>query len=714
MDSGSAGARWKGLRTKPRVSNWFAGTAIAVAVGLVLVLVLLLTGALLDSADDLVTVFLARRGGGGAGGLVAGQAGAGRAGPGRGRRARTDRPRAPRRAHARAEDARPAGAGAHRRAPVGAASCAARWRGMHKQQGTLAQTGDVRELVLQTAVQLVEAERGLLLSRRDMDNDGDFDMVCQTGFENDATHSAVAQEFAGKVLRRDETVREDDSRQLRGEGRNPADDEIHNLLAIPIFIQDDFEGVVLCANRDGGFEDLDDDVLLALGDHAGAVLENGRLQGEMRSTYMAIVRMLAEAIEAKDPATRLHSEDVAEYVRAVADGPGAGAAAARGAADRLAAARRGQDRRVRADPAQAGPADAGRARRDAAAREDRLPPGAPGARAARHRVGGAAPPRALGRRRLPRRAGRRPDPAGRARDLRGRRVQRHDIGAPVPRGHEPRGGVRRAASAAPASSSTPGWWRCSWSRYALHPPGSARRRASWRARWTTPRCSAQLEPGEPVVGYGPSGAVDNLTLLYAHRHLHEQAARLAEESELAGVPYAVLLVELSDAHRDQRARGLRGRRPRHRGGGPGGLGRGRPGARDRLPLRRAAAGRAGAGRSPARGPRRWAATWSARWRPTGPPCARPPPSGAPAIRPPRRSAAPGWHWPARPCRRRHRPSDASYRRGRCAAPSPSACCCSASTPPPSGWTRSATPSTRATSRTTCWPPSRSWTTTTST
>ena len=143
---------------------------------------------------------------------------------------------------------------------------------LHQQQGALAHTGDVRELVLQTAVKLVEADRGLLLSRRDDDNDGDFDMACQTGFESDATHSAVAQEFAGKVLRRDETVREDDSRQLRGEGRNPADDEIDNLLAIPIFIQDDFEGVVLCANREGGFEDLDDDVLLALGDHAGAVL----------------------------------------------------------------------------------------------------------------------------------------------------------------------------------------------------------------------------------------------------------------------------------------------------------------------------------------------------------------------------------------------------------------------------------------------------------
>ena len=100
-------------------------------------------------------------------------------------------------------------------------------------------------------------------------------MACQQGFENDATHSAVAQEFGGRVLKNDETVREDDSSKLRGEGRNEADDEIHNLLAVPIYIQDEFEGVVVLANRDGGYEELDDDVLLALGDHAAPCWRTG-------------------------------------------------------------------------------------------------------------------------------------------------------------------------------------------------------------------------------------------------------------------------------------------------------------------------------------------------------------------------------------------------------------------------------------------------------
>jgi diguanylate cyclase (GGDEF)-like protein len=74
----------------------------------------------------------------------------------------------------------------------------------------------------------------------------------------------------------------------------------------------------VCANRPGGFQEYEDDVLLALGDHAGSVLHNSRLRGELRSSYLATVGMLADAIAAKDPFVGGHSEEVATYVGAVA------------------------------------------------------------------------------------------------------------------------------------------------------------------------------------------------------------------------------------------------------------------------------------------------------------------------------------------------------------------------------------------------------------
>jgi diguanylate cyclase (GGDEF)-like protein len=174
--------------------------------------------------------------------------------------------------------------------------------------------GDLRELVLEVAMRLSQAKRGLLLSKRDADNDGRLDLVCHSGFRNDPADSSVAQRFAERVLERDEIVRED----APGDGVSAADDEIDSLVAIPVYMNDGFEGVVVCANRRGGFEELDDDVLLALGDHAGAVLENHRLQGRVRSSYLAVIGLLADAVESTDPFVDLHSVEVSEYMERVA------------------------------------------------------------------------------------------------------------------------------------------------------------------------------------------------------------------------------------------------------------------------------------------------------------------------------------------------------------------------------------------------------------
>jgi diguanylate cyclase (GGDEF)-like protein len=191
---------------------------------------------------------------------------------------------------------------------------------MHRERGDLAAMDDIRDLVLRMAVVLVEAGGGILLSRADEDGDGSpLDVVAHEGFDNDPTGSAVATHFASQVIEADKTLREDDSRSIQREGRTEADEEIDNLVAIPIYIADDFHGVVVCVNREGGFEECDDEILLALGDHAGAVLENQRLHGALRTSYLSTVAMLAEVIEAKDPFLRGHSDEVSRYVSAVAD-----------------------------------------------------------------------------------------------------------------------------------------------------------------------------------------------------------------------------------------------------------------------------------------------------------------------------------------------------------------------------------------------------------
>ena len=188
------------------------------------------------------------------------------------------------------------------------------------ERGPLGRTDDVPQLILRLATSLLEAEKGLLLSRRDRDHDGDLDLLAAEGFGEDPEHSPLAQRFAKQVIERDTTLREDAPAQDEGgASAHAADQEIENLVAIPFYVHDDFDGVVVCANRDGGFEELDDETLVALGDQAGSLLDNARLRGELRGAYVSTVSLLAEALEAKDPFLRGHSEEVSDYVAAVAE-----------------------------------------------------------------------------------------------------------------------------------------------------------------------------------------------------------------------------------------------------------------------------------------------------------------------------------------------------------------------------------------------------------
>ena len=181
-------------------------------------------------------------------------------------------------------------------------------------RGALGDTSDTAALILRTALSLLEAEKGLLLSRKDEDSDGDLDLLAAEGFEHDPEHSAVAQRFAREVIAQDETLRENDVHA----DATPSDREIRNLVAIPIYVRDRFSGVVVACNRDGGFDEHDDEVLLSLGDHAGAILQNARLHGALRGAYLATVGVLADAVSFKDTAVRTHSDQVARYVLSVA------------------------------------------------------------------------------------------------------------------------------------------------------------------------------------------------------------------------------------------------------------------------------------------------------------------------------------------------------------------------------------------------------------
>ena len=260
--------------------------------------------------------------------------------------------------------------------------------------------GDVLELVLDATIRLVNAEKGLLLARADDNEDGDLDLVTATGFSHDPEHSSVVQRFAREVLAQDQIVREDDPARP-GDETSGADEEIDGLVAIPLFLHDRFHGVIVCANRPGGFADLEDEVLLALGNHAGVALQHRQLNRELREAHRVPVRVLAEAVSARDPL--LHRESVALSVLAsgLAGDLGLRRERARRAGDRDAVARRRIPTALGSPASQPRTAHARRARSDLAAPAPRLRDPPAGAIPQGFRDGRALPPRALRRPGLP-------------------------------------------------------------------------------------------------------------------------------------------------------------------------------------------------------------------------------------------------------------------------------------------------------------------------
>lgn len=191
---------------------------------------------------------------------------------------------------------------------------------MQRAHGALGRHDDVREMVLELTMNLVDAEKGLLLSGADGEG-GAPGVVCALGFDHDPSDSAMARRFAAEVIEHGHTVREDDVTES-GEGRTAADREVRNLLAIPVYLLDEPAGAIVCANRADGFEGLDDEVLVSVGDHAGAVLGDSRQRGDLRAAYLGTLGALADAMALREP-ERAESAGragpVSEYVLRVAD-----------------------------------------------------------------------------------------------------------------------------------------------------------------------------------------------------------------------------------------------------------------------------------------------------------------------------------------------------------------------------------------------------------
>jgi diguanylate cyclase (GGDEF)-like protein len=171
----------------------------------------------------------------------------------------------------------------------------------------------------------------------------------------------------------------------------------------------------------------------------GLLDENRQLLGRMQRSYLSTITSLARTAEAKDPHTSGHTERVAEIALLIAGQLGVDES-------ELPAIRVGaiiHDIGKVGTPDQAGSSHARGNPGDPKAPRDRNPHHRR-SRAAHHgQADGPQPSRAIRRRRVPRRADRRADPACRAHPLRGRGTRRDDQRPALPRCDAAGRGLRR-------------------------------------------------------------------------------------------------------------------------------------------------------------------------------------------------------------------------------------------------------------------------------
>ena len=94
-----------------------------------------------------------------------------------------------------------------------------------------------------------------------------------------------------------------------------AETEIPSAISVPVKVKDNTIGVLNVSDRESGdnFTGESVDLLMMLANQAAIAIENSRLLEELQELFVESITALANAIDARDPYTRGHSQRVTEY-----------------------------------------------------------------------------------------------------------------------------------------------------------------------------------------------------------------------------------------------------------------------------------------------------------------------------------------------------------------------------------------------------------------
>jgi putative nucleotidyltransferase with HDIG domain len=186
------------------------------------------------------------------------------------------------------------------------------------------------KLVMELAARTLRAEASSILLKDKATGDLLFDIA--TGAAADQVKTLrvpKGQGIAGHVAETGQSLLVPDcSQDVRF--FKAADDKTHfvtrNIIAVPLIARGETIGVVEVLNRLGGGTFSQDDLVLlqALAHQSAVAIQNAQLFLDLQESFVATVRALAQAVDAKDSYTAGHSTRVTDYSVIIAEELGLG------------------------------------------------------------------------------------------------------------------------------------------------------------------------------------------------------------------------------------------------------------------------------------------------------------------------------------------------------------------------------------------------------
>ncbi len=163
--------------------------------------------------------------------------------------------------------------------------------------------GNLHELILKACLIATGATRGVYLTARGPHATPRVRAAIAVDASPQSPPSPFLQALCRKVLAGEDTFVANSSEELAELDARPGPGEdFHTLMAAPVVLLANLNGVIVAADKaNGDFDERDAEELLSVGDQAQVAVQNARLQREVRQAYLSTVSILADALAARDP-----------------------------------------------------------------------------------------------------------------------------------------------------------------------------------------------------------------------------------------------------------------------------------------------------------------------------------------------------------------------------------------------------------------------------